>query len=75
MEMKPITTRKLRRRANEPSGKYNIEKSLKNILYMNLKQFLLFFKASAEGKSYTYIMVYQIFGYFKVNQYTILFYF
>jgi len=50
MEMKPITTRKLRRRANEPS-------------------------ASAEGKSYTYIMVYQIFGYFKVNQYTILFYF
>jgi len=29
MEMKPITTRKLRRRANEPSGKYNIENSFK----------------------------------------------
>ena len=29
MEMKPITTRKLRRRANEPSGKYNIDNSKK----------------------------------------------
>ena len=29
MEMKPITTRKLRRRANEPSGKYNIDNSLR----------------------------------------------
>ena len=60
MEMKPITTRKLRRRANEPSGNYNIENTFRNILYMNLKQFLLFFKASAEGKSYTYIIIYQI---------------
>ena len=30
MEMKPITTRKLRRRANEPSGKYNIDNSLRS---------------------------------------------
>ena len=41
MEMKPITTRKLRRRANEPSGKYNIDNSLRfNIQFKSIFAFL-----------------------------------
>jgi len=41
MEMKPITTRKLRRRANEPSGKYNIDNSLRfHIQFKSIFAFL-----------------------------------
>ena len=49
MEMKPITTRKLRRRANEPSGKW-MGYSIMSQCHTNSKCTLILLKAANEGK-------------------------
>ena len=49
MEMKPITTRKLRRRANEPSGKW-MGYSIMFQCHTNSKRILILLKAANEGK-------------------------
>lgn len=49
MEMKPITTRKLRRRANEPSGKW-MGYSIMSQCHTNSKCILILLKAANEGK-------------------------